>query len=65
MKNTAKQLKEIAKSASVQRVTLPEKENLNEFYQNYASEGIVKLIGEAEEVEKLPHSLNVPMSLLP
>jgi len=53
MKNTAKQLREIAKSASVQRVTLPEKENLNEFYQNYASEGIVKLIGEAEEVEKV------------
>ena len=47
MKNTAKQLKEIAKSASVHRVALPEKETLNEFYQNYASDGIVKLIGEA------------------
>ena len=53
MKNTAKQLKEIAKSASVHRVALPEKESLNEFYQNYASDGIAKLIGEAEEVEKV------------
>jgi len=52
MKNTAKQLKEIARNASIHRVILPEK-NLNTFYQNYASEGIVKLMGEAEEVEKV------------
>ena len=53
MKSTTKQLKEIARSASVHRVRVPEQENLNEFYQNYASEGIVKLIGEAEEVERV------------
>ncbi|MEO6883118.1 MAG: hypothetical protein ABI199_03735 [Bacteroidia bacterium] len=38
------QIREIGVRAKVQRVAIPEKENLNEFYQKYASDGIAKLI---------------------
>jgi hypothetical protein len=53
MKNSVNQLKEIAKNAQIQKVAVPEGEDLNTFYQNYGSEGITKLVGEAEEVEKV------------
>ena len=53
MKNTVRELQAIAKKTTLHRITVPEGDNLNTFYQNYGSDGVLKLIGEAEEVKEI------------
>ena len=53
MKNTVKQLKDIAGGIKVNGIRIPEHEDLNTFYLNYGREGVLKLIGDAEEVEQV------------